>query len=51
MQQVEMFSHIKMWPKGLSGNNGYTSLQIYRGLMLHLLCLSCGSLVHQLIAG
>lgn len=23
MQEVEMFSHIKVWPKGLSGNNGY----------------------------
>lgn len=24
MQEVEMFSHIKMWPKGLSGNSDYT---------------------------
>lgn len=23
MQEVEMFSHIKMQPKGLSGNSGY----------------------------
>lgn len=23
MQEVEMFSHIEMWPKGFSGNNGY----------------------------
>lgn len=26
MQEVEMFSHIKMWPKGLNGNNGLTTL-------------------------
>lgn len=42
MQQTEMFSSIKIWPKGLSGNNGYTTLQTYRELMLCLLCLSCG---------
>lgn len=23
MQEVEMLHHTKMWPKGLSGNNGY----------------------------
>ena len=42
MQQMEMFSSIKMWPKGLSGTKGYTTLQIYRELMLCLFCLSCG---------
>lgn len=43
MQEVETFSHIKTWPKGLSGNNGYTTLQIYRELVLRLFCLSCDS--------
>lgn len=37
MQDVEMFSHIKMWPKGLNGNNGFTTLPA------RLFCLSCGS--------
>ena len=50
MQQMEMFSSIKMWPKGLNGNNGYTTLQIYGELTL------CSAypvvvLVYQLIAG
>lgn len=39
MQQMEMFSSIKMWPKGLSGNSGYTTLQIYREPMLSVLPL------------
>lgn len=43
MQVVEMYSHIKMWPKGLSGNNSYTTLQIHREPVLRLFCLSCGS--------
>lgn len=43
MQGVEMYSHIRMWPKGLSGNNGYTTLQIHREPVLRLFCLSCGS--------
>lgn len=43
MQEVEMFSHIKMWPEGLSGNDGYTTLQIYRELVLCLFCLFYGS--------
>lgn len=30
MQEVEIFCHTEMWPKGLSGNNGYETLQIYR---------------------
>lgn len=51
MQQTEMFSSIKIWPKGLSGNNGYTTLQTYRELMLCLLCLSCGRPDLSLIAG
>lgn len=43
MQEVEMFSHIKMCPKGLSGNNGYIdSLDLQRTL-----CSVCsGSLVN-----
>lgn len=43
MQGVEMYSHIRMWPKGLSGNNGYTTLLIHREPVLRLFCLSCGS--------
>lgn len=43
MQEVEMYSHIKMWPKGLSGNNGYMTLQIHREPVLCLFCLSCDS--------
>lgn len=35
MQEVEMFYHTEMWPKGLRGNNGYTTLQIYREPMFH----------------
>lgn len=42
MQVVEMYSHIKMWPKGLSGNNSYTTLQIQRTCAPSV-CLSCGS--------
>lgn len=30
MQQVEMFSHIKIWPEGLSGNDGYTTSDLQR---------------------
>lgn len=43
MQGVEMYSHIRMWPKGLCGNNGYTTLQIHREPVLRLFCLSRGS--------
>lgn len=30
MQEVEMLYHVEMWPKGLSGNNGYATLHIHR---------------------
>lgn len=36
MQEVEMFSHIKKWPKGFR-NSGYTTLRA------RAFCLSCGS--------
>ena len=53
MQQMEMFSNIKMWPKGLNGNNGYTTLQIYGELAELTLCSASPVvvLVYQLIAG
>lgn len=37
MQEMEMFSHIKMWPKGFNGNNGYATP------CARVFCLSCGS--------
>lgn len=40
MQEVEMFSHIKMCPKGLSGNSGYMdSLDLQRSCALSVLAL------------
>lgn len=49
MQVVEMYSHIKMWPKGLSGNNSYTTLQIHREPVLRLSASPVVALVYQLI--
>lgn len=44
MQEVEIFSHIKMWPKGLSGNNGYVDSSDLRRIcaLFWLFFESCG---------
>lgn len=41
MQEVEMFSQIKMWPKGLSGNSGNTDSSDLQRTCARLFCLSC----------